>query len=113
MEVEKLFFSSEAVLREALNRQLDSEYKVDMLIQLYEKGVIEFQDDETESVADKYESARRNNWRKREVPDYTMPTETEKFTIRIDEKTDAEYEKAKKEYEEALEKLKEHLKANI
>lgn len=42
-----------------------------------------------------------------------MPTETEKFTIRIDEKTDAEYEQAKKECEEALAKLKEHLKINI
>lgn len=113
MQVQTLYFTNETTLKDALNRQFDCEYKVNMLIELYDDDIITFQDDEAENFANKYEQARYNLWRERKVKDYSKPTETEKFTIRIDKKTDEEYKEAKKQYEEALSNLKKHLKANI
>ena len=105
MRVNHLMFSNNEVLQTALNRQLDTGYKVNMILELIENDDIgSWNDDELENLIDLYEKARRNCFKQRETRDY----KTKEIT-KTETKTEEEYQKALLHKKNCLSTLKEYL----
>lgn len=109
MQVQTMNFANKEVMSDALNRQLDSDYKVNMILKLIENGdIYEWVDEELNNLIEVYKKASRNVWREQKVQDY----ETKKI-IEIRNKTEEEYQEAVKKRDETLENLKKYLKKKI